>query len=72
MVEVVQALLSIPDYVDILGKSAPQILDEIDPSEMNESVVGQMAKLFSSLVSGNFAKVSYHGIKSVYQVYNYL
>ncbi|GMR53680.1 hypothetical protein PMAYCL1PPCAC_23875, partial [Pristionchus mayeri] len=64
---VIQALLSIPDFVLILGKKAPSILDEIEPSEMNDSILGQMAKLFSSLVSGNFAKPppnhEYNGVK---------
>ncbi|KAF8368018.1 usp-5 [Pristionchus pacificus] len=64
---VIQALLSIPDYVNILGKNAPVIMNDIDPCEMNESIPGQMAKLFSSLANGNFSKPppnnEYNGVK---------
>ncbi|GMT28614.1 hypothetical protein PFISCL1PPCAC_19911, partial [Pristionchus fissidentatus] len=53
---VIQALMSIPDFVTILGENGSRILDDVDPTEMNESIVGQIAKLFSSLSSGNFSK----------------
>lgn len=44
--------------MNILGKNAPVIMNDIDPCEMNESIPGQMAKLFSSLANGNFSKVT--------------